>query len=264
VLSNHVLYSKISKLITFSLSVLIWEPIIFFLPLYVFVDFSIKKGEKNLKEVFNELFPYIPGIIFCCVFIFNPLDSFEHGKMSAVLKNEFGEICYMSCGLLKSKSSLIQQFTGNIHAYSFENIFRYILIIIIGFAPLFTLIRFSKLKNKTFIFSFFNQSLFKIFLIILSPISLLFLMGYDWGRWVNITYTLTFITYLFFFKKGIIEIEFSKLKKNLINRLSKKNYVLIFIIYCFTWAPKTTITGDIGSLPLYRAIYKLTKIYLIN
>ena len=39
-------------------------------------------------------------------------------------KNEFGEICYMSCGLLNSKSTLLQQFQGNAGKYSFEVIFR--------------------------------------------------------------------------------------------------------------------------------------------
>ena len=184
--------------------------------------------------------------------------------MAKVLRNEFDEICYMSCGLLLSKSTLMQQFTGNFHAYSFINILRYILIIIIGFAPLFFLMSFFKFKKNFFIFKIFNQNLITIFLIVLSPIILLFLMAYDWGRWVNITYTMTFITFLFLFKKKIIFVDFRKLKNNIINKLSKKNYVLVFFIFCFTWAPKTTITGDVGSLPFYRAFYKLLKIYLIN
>ena len=38
---------------------------------------------------------------------------------------------------------------------------------------------------------------------------------------------------------------------------------LLFIIFAFTWNPKTVITGDVASFPLYRIIYKFIKIYLI-
>ena len=44
--------------------------------------------------------------------------------MASVLKNEFGETCYMSCKLLKSKSSIIQQFQGNLGKYSFRGFFK--------------------------------------------------------------------------------------------------------------------------------------------
>ena len=69
---------------------------------------------------------------------------------------------------------------------------------------------------------------------------------------------------MFLYKKKIILVNTNKLKKNFINQLSIKNYCFLFVIYCFTWAPKTAITGDIGSLPLYRAIYKLFKILLFK
>ena len=39
------------------------------------------------------------------IFIFNPLSETEHFKMTTVLKNEFNEVCYMSCGLLLNKST---------------------------------------------------------------------------------------------------------------------------------------------------------------
>ena len=72
----------------------------------------------------------------------------EHFKMTVVLKNEFNEVCYMSCSLLLYKSSLIKQFTGNFHAYSIENILRYIWIMIIGFLPLFILLKHVNFKKK--------------------------------------------------------------------------------------------------------------------
>ena len=200
----------------------------------------------------------------CVIFILNPLNEIEHSKMAFILKEEFGEICYMSCGLLLSKSTLIEQFSGNFHAYSFENIIRYILIMIIGFTPLFVLINYSKFqKNKFTIFNGLKLKLFNIFLLLLTPTIILFLMGYDWGRWINISYIMTYLTFLFLYKEKLIVINLNKLKKHKLNVLSLKSYSIVFLIYCFTWSPKTVITGDIGSFPLYRAVYKLYKIVFI-
>ena len=159
----------------------------------------------------------------------------------------------------------MQQFTGNFHAYSIENILRYIWIIIIGFLPFFILLKhinFKKKKKNNYLINNEKKTT-NYFYLILSPVLVLFLMGYDWGRWVNISYTLSLLTFLYLYKKNIIIINFETLKKSKLNLLSMKNFSLIFIIYCFTWSPKTVITGDIGSFPLYRAVYKIYKTFLI-
>ena len=259
-------FVNISRLLTFTLSVLIWEPIIFFLPMWVFIDFASRDLNKknDLISFIKDLAFYLPGLIICLIFILNPLSESEHFKMASILKNEFNEVCYMSCGLLLNKSSLIQQFKGNFHAYSIENISRYIWIIIIGFLPLFILLKHSYFtKKKINSFQINNKkNISNFFYIILSPVIILFLMGYDWGRWVNISYTLSLLTFIYLYKKDIIKINFKTLKKNKLNLLSLRNFSLIFVIYCFTWSPKTVITGDIGSFPLYRAIYKIYKTFL--
>ena len=257
-------FSNFSRIISFSLAVLIWEPILFFLPMWIFLDIVLFKKNYN-KIFFKELIYYVPGLLICMIFVLDPLTEPEHSKMAKILKDEFGEICYMSCSLLLSKSTISQQFTANFHAYSFENIIRYIWIMIIGFAPLFLLIYFSKLRiNKDKILSYLNYNLLIIFLILLSPVIILFLMGYDWGRWVNISYAFTLLTFLCLFKRNSIILDKKKIMKQRLNVMSLRNFSFIFIIYCFTWSPKTVITGDIGSFPLYRAIYKIYKIFLIN
>ena len=150
VLINKFKYANISKLITFTISVLIWEPVLFFLPMWIFIDIASKDFEKknNLLFLIKDLVFYLPGIIICMIFIFNPLSETEHFKMTTVLKNEFNEMCYMSCGLLLNKSTLLQQFTGNFHAYSIENILRYIWIMFIGFLPLFILLKHINFRKK--------------------------------------------------------------------------------------------------------------------
>ena len=254
--------SNISKFLTFTLSVLIWEPVIFFLPMWILIDLTNKN--KNLLIILKDTIYYLPGILICAIYVFNPLTELEHSTMATVLKNEFNEICYMSCSLLLSKSTLTQQISGNFHAYSFENILRYVWIMIIGFIPLFFLLKYSDFQKKN-TNSILIRKKFKmtnLFFFILSPVIILFIMGYDWGRWVNISYTMSLLTFLYLYKKKILNVNLKKIKQNKVNLLSFKNFSLIFIIYCFTWSPKTVITGDIGSFPLYRAMYKIYKTFL--
>ena len=253
---------RISKLIILPLSILIWEPVVFFLPLWIFIDL-VNLKEKNYKiNLFNELIFYFPGLLIAIIFIINPLTPEEHFQMEQVLKNEFKEVCYMSCALLKNKSSIYQQFEANLGKYSLEVFVRYFLIILIGFGPLFTLVYYSRLKIEKNIFPK-NINLLSIFLFLLSPVLLLFAMGYDWGRWVNISYVMCLITYFYLYKNNFIILDNKKLNLNKLNLLKSKYFIYIFVVYAFTWNPKTVITGDVASFPLYRIIYKFIKIYLI-
>ena len=259
-LNNNLI--RISKLVILPLSVFIWEPVIFYLPLWIFIDlvkFKIKNYNKNL---FNEIIFYFPALFLAIIFIINPLTPEEHFKMEQVLNKEFNEVCYMSCALLKSKSSIYQQFEANFGKYSLEIFVRYFLIILIGFGPLFTLMYYSKLKQAKTIFSK-KFNLLSIFLFLLSPVLLLFAMGYDWGRWVGISYIMSLITYFYLYKNNFIILDTKKLNLNKLNLLRPKYFLYIFIIYAFTWNPKTVITGDVASFPLYRIIYKFIKIYLL-
>ena len=259
--SNNNL-KRISKLVILPLSILIWEPIVFFLPLWIFIDLVNLKAKNFKKSLFNEIIFYFPGILIAIIFIINPLNPDEHFQMEQVLKNEFQEVCYMSCALLKNKSSIYQQFEANFGKYSLEVFVRYFLIILIGFGPLFALIYYSRLKIDKNIFPK-NINLLSIFLFLLSPVLLLFAMGYDWGRWVNVSYVMCLITYFYLYKNNFINLDIKKLNLNKLNLLKSKHFVYIFIIYAFTWNPKTVITGDVASFPLYRIIYKFIKIYLI-
>jgi hypothetical protein len=52
----------------------------------------------------------------------------------------------------------------------------------------------------------------------------------------------------------------NKIQNNKLNKISKKIFVLFFVIYCFGWNPKTVITGDVASIPGYRIPYKVFKL----
>ena len=243
-----------------SLSVLIWEPVIFFFPLFLLLEILERNIEKFNLETLKILFYITPSIFIALIFIFYPLSKDEWTIMANVLKNEFSQNCYMSCDLLRSKSSLLQQFQGNFGKYSVEVFVRYILIILVGFYPLLVLLDNSSLKNNDlFIFKYFLKPIYPT-LISLMPVFLLFAMGYDWGRWVNISYVFLIIFYFYLYNKKIIILDYHKLKNNFLSKISKKLFITLFILYCFGWNPKTVITGDIASFPGYRIPYKVFKI----
>ena len=248
-------------LISFSvLSILIWEPTIFFYPLLFIYEIIDRKIEKFNFEIFKIFISFVPSIIIALIIIFDPLSKDQHETMALVLKNEFNQSCYMSCALLAGKSTIIQQFEGNFGKYSLEVFVRYFLIIFIGFYPLNLLIKNSSLKIKNLIFSSFFKTLLKLFWICLLPVTILFAMGYDWGRWVNITYVFLALIYFKLLIDSHIEINFKNLEQTFLYKIKKKTYVIFFIIFCFGWNPKTVITGDVSSFPGYRIPYKVFKI----
>ena len=114
--SNFKLFSLFFFL---TLSMLIWEPIIFFFPLiliFEIIENNIQKFDLNLIKIISS---FIPSLIIALIIIFNPLNGKEHEVMALVLKNEFGQDCYMSCNRILSVkiSDNFQQVTER---YSFE------------------------------------------------------------------------------------------------------------------------------------------------
>tara|TARA_Y100001970_G_scaffold288144_1_gene414607 strand:+ start:1728 stop:2927 length:1200 start_codon:yes stop_codon:yes gene_type:complete len=253
-------YKNFSLMVFFVLSILIWEPIIFFTPIFLLLEIIEKKINNFNLDLIKSISLFLPGAAIGFYFAFNPITPGNHEIMSNVLKNEFNENCYMSCALLISKSSIIQQF-AQYHAYSFERIFRYILIIIIGFFPIFLLLKNSILKKNNIFFLKKFKNLLHPTLICLAPVILLFAMGYDWGRWVNITYVFVAIFYFYLSKNNLI-VQSENLKNFFVFKLSRKVFIFIFIVFCFGWNPKTTVTGDVASFPGYRIPYKVMSYFI--
>ncbi len=248
------------KLIFFPLSILIWEPIIFLFLIWVALDIIDSNIESFSPKLIKKLFVYLPTILIAFYIATNPMTVDQHAKMAGYLRAQFSEECYMSCQRLISASSILKNFQHNIPRYSFEVFFRYFLIISIGFGPLFILLYNSSFKNKNlFLFKNF-KNLLNPFLIILSPTIVLFAMGGDWGRWVNILYVYSILTFISLYKNNLIVLNKQKLKNNFLNKLKSNMFIILFIIFCFGWNPKTMITGDVASFPGYRVPYKVFKI----
>ncbi len=254
----------IYKIICLPIAVLIWEPVIFFFPFWLATD-MIKNNYLKFKDIiFKSLPSFLPSILIALYIAINPITPEAHLQMENFLKINFNENCYMSCGLLLSKSTIYEQFEHNFNKYSLEIFIRYFLIILIGFGPLFILSFYSKLKNtKLFFFKNFKNILWPL-LLILQPVLILFAMGYDWGRWVNISYVFSFLFFLDLYKKKFLILDLSRCSIEKIFQKNRKTFLFIFILFCFGWNPKTVITGDVASFPGYRIPYKAFKIINLN
>ena len=233
------------------LLMLIWEPVIFFFIFWLIVDYIEGVFEINYKSLIKYLFTFIPAILIGIYIALNPISEIDHKNMAIFLKENFNENCYMSCALLFSKSSIYDQFKANFILFNFEIFLRYFFIILIGFGPLLILIKFSQFKKLNH----------KIFLSLITlPILILFMMMSDWGRIVNIFYTFSIISFLYLYKKELVTVDNRILGNFFIKILNKKYvYTIFFIIFCFGWNPKTSLTGDIGTNPLWKIPYNASK-----
>ena len=131
----------------FPLLCLIWEPFLFFFPFSIFV-ILIRNNEEKLKEIsLKILLSFSSSMATLLIIFLNKLTIDEHTLMVNSLMNNFGELCYMSCSLLGSKTSMSAQFMPVLKHFSLEVFFRYSIIIFIGFLPLFILLFNTKNKN---------------------------------------------------------------------------------------------------------------------
>jgi hypothetical protein len=248
----------------FPISFLIWEPIIFLFPIIFFILY-LKNYQKNVLKTFLKIcFISLPSIIIFFFTILTQLSEIGHHKMCQSLMVNFKENCGMSLSMLKSKSSIIQQFTDVMPLYKIEYFIRYIFILFIGFLPLFILSCNSNFANtKIKVINYF-KSFFSVLILLLCLVPIFFAAMLDWGRVTNIVYTISVLLYFFLLKNKYIYTVQSKIYSSISNFLNNKNYYyFIFFLYCFCWNIKTTFSEKIGSFPIYRILTKSIKI-LIN
>ncbi len=255
------------KLLLFPISILTWEPIIFFFSFIFLIDLFVFQIKSFDKKFFCILFSYFASIFFVMLIYFNPFPVENYNVMKNFLKIEFGEACYMSCGFVgqQSANSFSELYKMFYEKFKFSYALRYLLIIIVGFFPLCFLYTYSKVKSKKelFIVSKF-KNLFFPFLLAFLPSTVLYLMMYDWARVVHISYTFSILTFLYLIKKNLIEISSQKIRINFISKLSKKFFILVFLVFSFSWNPKVVMPDDVASKPVYAIPYKFYKLFLKN
>ena len=249
----------------FPILCLIWEPFIFFFLFAVFI-ILIKNSEDSFRKILFKIFlSFSSSIITISIILFNLLSPEEHFIMEKSLMDNFGEVCYMSCSLLKDKASIRSQFISVYNSLSIEIIFRYLIIILIGFSALLILIFNSRLKDKL---SYLPSQKYKrintniifiLFIISLLPSIILFSSMTDWGRIVNLIYTFSILSYIYLLKNKLIYLD--KKIEYFDNLYIYKNKIfLVFIfIFMFGWNQKTAMTGDVATNSLYKIIYNTSK-----
>jgi len=237
---------------------LIWEQFVLFFP-FIAVVLIFKNDLKTFKESFQKLLViFFPSILTFTYIFITPLSLEGHDIMCKHNINEFGEKCYMSAEMLTS--STIHFDTLWIHdKATFVHYSRYIMIFIVGFLPLNILIFKNDFKEKNnFITK--NFRLGTLFFLLYSPSLLLFMFGYDWGRWINITYTFSILLYFYLLNNSLITNN-GEVRNLLWNKIIKKKFIigLIFFIFAFCWNPKTVIVADIATNSGYKIIYNTAK-----
>jgi len=251
-------FSLIYIFFIFPVILLIWEPFVFLFPFAIYV-ILLQHRDDSFKRIILKIFlTFSTSIATFIYIIFNLLTPEGHEIMANSLMNNFGEVCYMSCGLLKSKSSIKSQFDGVLINLSLIVFIRYFFIMLIGFFPLLILYYNSRIKEKIF---FFNKidNLFLVILILLSPTLILFSAATDWGRWVNITYTFSVLLYFFLIKNNYLYTNSNLLFFDNFYNNKKVLFFIIFIIFAFGWNQKTAMTGDIGTNTGYKILYNTSK-----
>ena len=262
-------YSKNIPLIyiffIFPILCLIWEPFVFFFLFAVFVILLRNNDESFKKTTFKLLLSFSSTAIILVIIFLNKLTSNEHAIMANALMNNFNESCYMSCQLLQNKTSIKDQFDPVLKHFSFEVIFRYSIIVLIGFLALFILafntklnIKLYHLKTKKYKWVLSKNFLF-VFSILLFPSLVLLSIMSDWGRVVNIAYTFSILTYIYLIKNNLIIIDKKIIFFDNFFIHKRKVFIILFFIFAFGWNQKTAMTGDVATNSLYKIIYNTSK-----
>ena len=251
----------IFKFFIFPISILIWEPAIIFYPYLLLIDlvvFKINKLNKNLIWLFLS---YLVVFLVTIFVYLNSISSENFDLMRNTLIKDFGENCYMSCLFVgnQSQNSLMELTNANAVIVKPLHIIRYTLIVLIGFYPLFNLLQISKLNNKELFFLSNYKNLLFPFIVVFSPALILYVLMYDWGRIVHISYSFMLLSYIFLLKNNLIKIDQDKLSQNIFINLSNKMFFILFIIFCLCWNPKTVMRADIATNSFYKIIYNSSK-----
>ena len=255
----------IYKVILFPISILTWEPVFIFFSFVFLIDLFVFQIRNFDKKFFYLIASYLISIFLVILIYLNPFSQENHNVMRDFLNNEFGEICYMSCDFVgqQSSNSFSELYQTFLVKFKFTYALRYLIIILIGFFPLYLLSTYSKINHKKqiLIISKF-KNLFFPFLLAFLPSTVLYLVMYDWARVIHISYTFSLLTFLYLIKENFIEFSKQNVQSNYISKLSKKIFILVFFLFAFSWNPKVVMPDDVASKPIYAIPYKFYKYFI--
>ena len=248
------LISKNLKLTFFTIIVLIplmnlvWDGILFYMPFFIF-SFLNQNKNIELKKLIYFLISFTPYLI--TSYILFHTRATEEGLLSmcdAIKEPCFGSMRFLDQPLSNNINYVVSRF-------KIEYLIRYSFIFAICFYPIFNLL----IKNKKV------NIIFAQYILCILPTFVLFYIGYDWGRYLNILYIFSILTIIFFIKQNVIDVtknNLNKFFKNLIENNKKILVFTLFFIYLFLWNPKAIMSDDIGSLPYIRIIDNILELIM--
>tara|TARA_B100000123_G_C25712084_1_gene420464 strand:- start:166 stop:1365 length:1200 start_codon:yes stop_codon:yes gene_type:complete len=232
---------------------LIWDGMIFYIFFFIF-SFLCKKNLKN-REMIYYLLSYLPYLISLYFVLVTKSDSTGFEKMClSINENCFGAMFALDKTLIWNIEYVTSRF-------KLEYLLRYSFLIILCFSPILTYSYFDNFKIKVGNI-LINKPLIKLNFLLIISMLLFMLIGYDWGRWINIGYSFSLLTLFFLIKNSNIDFYNNKISRILafFSKSYKKSFYFIFFLYTFSWNMKGIMTDDIGSIPYYRIIVKSLKI----
>ena len=223
-----------------SIVTLIWEGVIFYLSFFIMLLIIKHKFIFNKSFLIKLTLCIAPVFVIFYFIVFFRLTEDEVKIMCDSVNQCYAAMTYLDNNLNSNISEVTSQFR-------FSYLLRYILIFFIGFFPLLILMKNSNFKIKT---KMNNINILSLFILMLLPNIIFYYIAQDWGRWMNISYTLSLLAYIYLYKNNYIEVNN---KVNNYNIFKKKILlVMLFIVFSFGWNPKTTMKEDVGSIPIYR------------
>tara|TARA_B100000963_G_scaffold361033_1_gene394487 strand:- start:3634 stop:4827 length:1194 start_codon:yes stop_codon:yes gene_type:complete len=242
-------------LLAYSSLLLIHEVSIFYLPYFYF--FLILKFDLfDVKNYFIIIFISIFFLLIVYLLSQSTHSQLDINKMCNFLMNSLETKCGLGAFVLdRSLKDNIRELSG----ISFIDIARGIWIFFLGYLGLILLIfKTGYKKANNILFKNFKPAslVFLFFLPTLTP----FFIAVDWGRWFNLSYTMSLLFYCFCYNNNFFNFTNNSFSKKLkkISNIKSLSFTLIFLI-CFSWNPKAVYHEDIGSIPLYRIVTKVVK-----
>ena len=199
--SKHFFYFAL----ILSIVTLIWEGVIFYLPFFVAVLIIKNSFIFNKSFLIRLILSIVPVIIIFYFIVFFRLTENEVKIMCESVNECYGAMSYLDNSLKSNISEVTSKF-------KFIYLIRYILIFFVGFFPLLILMKNSKFNVKTKIT---NNNTLPLFILIFLPNIVFYYMAQDWGRWMNISYTLSLFTYLYSYKNNFIKVSIKDINSNI-------------------------------------------------
>ena len=232
----------------FPLMILIYEPIIFYLPYFILFYFMIINNTNKKIYLFQVAITLTLSIIFA-------LSSFKfHGTTEHVqqiclsLEDNVKEICTLHGAIYELGQSLNLELKDTIKQINIYSLFQWLLIILYSYIPIFLIFKNSKSVKKNY------RKIFALLLIFNFLLTMpLFIIAHDWGRWFSIHYHLTALLILYLIKNKIIEIE--DYFKNLESLFKKTLVVILLVLYSSFFTPKVFNENDKKYFKSYNLNY---------